>query len=76
MCLENCMKYLFFEFLHLLQEWLLRLKENHPTNWIRQLEWHLLEIVNLKQVNNKFMCAIDFLLDSIIVGFINENVKP
>jgi hypothetical protein len=24
----------------LLQEWLLRLKENHPTNRIRQLEWN------------------------------------
>jgi hypothetical protein len=26
----------FCDFLHVLQEWILRLKENHPTNRIRQ----------------------------------------
>jgi hypothetical protein len=35
------------EFLHLLHEWLLRLNDNHPTNQIRQLEWHHVEIVQL-----------------------------
>jgi hypothetical protein len=28
----------FCDFLHVLQEWILRLKDNHPTNRIRQLE--------------------------------------
>jgi hypothetical protein len=41
-------------------------------NQIRQLEWHPVEIVQLQQVNNKFMCAIDFWLDNIIAGFITE----
>jgi hypothetical protein len=62
----------FCEFMHLLQEWLLRLKRNHLTNQIRQLEWHLVEITELQQVNNKFMCAIYFWLDSIIAGLIIE----
>jgi hypothetical protein len=34
----------FCDFPHVLQEWLLRLKENHPTNQIRQLEWNPVEI--------------------------------
>jgi hypothetical protein len=29
----------FCDFPHLLQEWILRLKDNHAMNWIRQLEW-------------------------------------
>jgi DNA-directed RNA polymerase len=43
----------FCDFAHLLQEWLLRLKDNHPTNKIRQLEWNPVDIVQLQQVNNK-----------------------
>jgi hypothetical protein len=27
----------FYDFMHVLLEWLLRLKDNHPTNQIRQL---------------------------------------
>jgi hypothetical protein len=30
----------FYNFPHLLQEWLLRLKDNHPKNRIRKLEWN------------------------------------
>jgi hypothetical protein len=62
----------FCDFPHLLQEWLLRLKYNHPTNRIRQLEWNPVEIVQLQQVNNKFTCAVDFWLDNIVAGFITE----
>jgi hypothetical protein len=62
----------FFDSPHLLQEWLLRLKDNPTTNRFRQLEWNPVEIVQLQQVNNKFMCAVDFWLDSIVVGFIIE----
>jgi hypothetical protein len=62
----------FCDFPHLLQEWLLRLKYNHPTNRIRQLEWNPVEIVQLQQVNNKFMRAVDFWLDNIVAGFITE----
>jgi hypothetical protein len=32
------------------------------------------DIVQLQQVNNKFMCAIDFWLDNIVAGFIIEFV--
>jgi hypothetical protein len=38
----------FFEFTHMLQEWLLRLKENHPTNQIKYLEWHPVDITQLQ----------------------------
>ena len=31
-----------------------------------------MEIEHLKQVNNKFMCAVDFWLDNIVVGFITK----
>jgi hypothetical protein len=50
----------------------LRLKKNHPTNHIKKLEWHPVEIAKLQQVNNKFTCTIDFWLDNIIAGFITE----
>jgi hypothetical protein len=30
------------------------------------------EIVQLQQVNNKFTCAVDFWLDSIVAWFITE----
>jgi hypothetical protein len=35
----------FCDFLHLLQEWLLRLKDKHPTNRIKHIEWNPVEIV-------------------------------
>jgi hypothetical protein len=47
----------FCDFPHVLQEWILRLKYNHPTNRIRQLEWNYVEIVQLQQVDNKFTCS-------------------
>jgi hypothetical protein len=50
----------------------LRLKENHTKNRIRQLEWTLVQIAQLQQVNNKFTLAIDFWLDNIVAGFIKE----
>jgi hypothetical protein len=34
----------FCDFPHVLQEWLLMLKENHSMNQIRQLEWNPVEI--------------------------------
>jgi hypothetical protein len=52
----------------------LRLKYNHPTNQIRQLEWNPMDITQLQQVNNKFMCIVDFWLDNIVAGFITEFV--
>jgi hypothetical protein len=33
-----------------------------------------LEITQLQQVDNKFTCALDLLLDSIVAGFITEFV--
>jgi hypothetical protein len=50
----------FYDFPHLLQEWILRLKDNHTTNWIRQLDWTPIQIEQLQQVNNKFTRAVDF----------------
>jgi hypothetical protein len=46
------------------------LKYNHPTNRIKQLEWNLVDITKLQQVDNKFTRAIDFWLDNIVAGFI------
>jgi hypothetical protein len=62
----------FCDFLHLLQEWLLRLKDNHPKNRIKQLEWNPVEIAQLQQVNKKFMHAIDLWLDNIVAEFITK----
>jgi hypothetical protein len=62
----------FCDFPHVLQEWILRLKDNHPTNQIRQLEWNFVEIAQLQQVDNKFTRAVDFWLDNIVAGFITE----
>jgi hypothetical protein len=62
----------FCEFMRLLQEWLLRLKENHTMNKRRHLEWNPVEIVQLQQVNNKFMHIVDYCLDRIIAWFIIE----
>jgi hypothetical protein len=64
----------FCDFLHLLQEWLLRLKDNHPTNQIRQLELNHVEIVQLQQVDNKFTRAVDFWLESIVARFSTKYV--
>ena len=36
---------------------------------IKQLQWNPVEIAQLQQVNNKFMRAVDFWLDSIVAGF-------
>jgi len=60
------------DFLHVFQEWLLRSKDNHPTNRIRQLEWNPMDIMQLEQVNNKFTRAVDFWIDNIVAGFITE----
>jgi hypothetical protein len=38
----------FYDFPHLLHEWILRLKDNHATNWIRQLEWTSVQIEQLQ----------------------------
>jgi hypothetical protein len=50
------------------------LKDNHATNWFRQLDWTPVQIEQLQQVNNKFTRAVDFSLDSIVAGFITEFV--
>jgi hypothetical protein len=52
----------FCDFPHVLQEWILRLKYNHVTNWIRQLEWNPVEIMQLQQVDNKFTRTSRFLV--------------
>jgi hypothetical protein len=64
----------FCYFLELLHEWILKLKDTHPTNRIRPLEWTVEIIAWLERVNNKFMCVLDFWLDSITAGFIIEFV--
>jgi hypothetical protein len=46
--------------------------DNHPTNRIRQLDWNLVQIQQLQQVNNKFTRAVDFWLESIVARFITE----
>jgi hypothetical protein len=56
----------------MLQDWILRLKENHLTNRIRPVEWTTKNIACLERVNNKLMHAVDFWLDNIIAGFITE----
>jgi hypothetical protein len=64
----------FCDFSHLLQEWMLRLKDNHATNWIRKIDWTPVQIEHLQQVNNKFTRAVHFWLDSIVAGFITKFV--
>jgi hypothetical protein len=59
----------FSDFPHVLQEWISRLKDKHPTNHIRKLEWNPVEITQLQQVDNKFTRAIDFWLDIIFAVF-------
>jgi hypothetical protein len=50
----------------------LRLKYNHPTNKIRNLEWNYVDIAQLQQVDNKFTRVVDFWLGNIVAGFILE----
>ena len=38
----------FCDFPHLLQDWILRLRDNHATNRIRQLEWTQVHIEQLQ----------------------------
>jgi hypothetical protein len=49
----------FCDFPHLLQQWILRLKENHPINRIGLVEWTTENIVCLQKFNNIFMCIVD-----------------
>jgi hypothetical protein len=56
-------KVFFCDFPHLLQEWILRLKDNHVKNRIRQLDWTPVQVEQLQQVNNKFTRAVNFWLD-------------
>jgi hypothetical protein len=62
----------FYDFPHLLHEWILRLKDNHAKNWIRQLKWSSIQIAQLHQVNKKFTHVVDFWLNSIVAHFITE----
>jgi hypothetical protein len=48
------------------------LKDNHPTNWIRSIEWTTKNITHLEKVNNKFTWTVNFSLDNMIAGFITE----
>jgi hypothetical protein len=64
----------FCYFSNLLQEWILRLKDTHPTNWIRPVEWTVENSARLEKFNKKFTHAVDFWLDSITTGFITEFV--
>jgi hypothetical protein len=43
----NLHKIFFYDFSHLLQEWILRLTDNHPMNRIQHLDWTLVQIENL-----------------------------
>jgi hypothetical protein len=61
-------------FPELLQECILRLKDNHPNDWIRPVEWTSENIAWIQKVNNKFTHAMDFWLDNIVAGFITEFV--
>jgi hypothetical protein len=62
----------FYDFPKLLQEWILRLKDNHETNRIQQLEWNLVQIAQLQHVNKKFTHAVDFWHDGIVTVFITK----
>jgi hypothetical protein len=64
----------FYYFPKLLHEWLLRLKDTHPTNQVRPVEWTTENIVRLERVNNKFMHEVDFWLENIVAGFITVFV--
>jgi hypothetical protein len=62
----------FCDFPHILQEWIKILKDNHPTNQIRQLEWNPEEIAQLQRLIINSPRTVDFWLDSIVAGFITE----
>jgi hypothetical protein len=62
----------FCYFPDLLQEWILRLKDTHPNNWISPVVWTAENIMWLERVNKKFTRAVDFWLDNITAGFITE----
>ena len=62
----------FCYFPELLHEWILRLKDTHPNNRIRLVEWTPKNIAWLERVNNKFTHTVDFWLDNNVLGFINE----
>jgi hypothetical protein len=64
----------FCYFPELLYEWLLRLKDIHPTNQTRPVEWIVENIAQLERVNNKFLCVVEFWLDNITIRFIIEFV--
>jgi hypothetical protein len=68
----NLHEVFFYDFPHLLQEWILILKDNHAMNQIQQLDWTPVQVEQLQQVNNKFTHAVDFWLESIMAGFIIE----
>jgi len=46
------------------------LKDTHPTNHIRLVEWTVENIVQLERVNKKFTCIVDIWLNSITTGFV------
>ena len=62
----------FSEFPTLLQEWITRLKDTHPMNRVRSVEWIEENIARLKRVTNKFMHTVYFWLDNIVVWYITE----
>jgi hypothetical protein len=62
----------FCDFPHVLQEWILSLKYKHPTKRIRHIEWNIVDITQLQQVDNKFTRVVDFWLENIVVGFITK----
>jgi hypothetical protein len=65
---------LFSEFPTISQKWITCLKDTHPKNRVRSVEWTKENIARLKRVNNKFMHAIYFWLDNIVVGYITKFV--
>ena len=50
------------------------MKYNHHINQIRPLEWNIVEVTELQQVDNKFTHAVYFWLDNIVARFITEFV--
>jgi hypothetical protein len=62
----------FSEFPMPFQEWITQLKHTHLTNRVRSVEWMEENIARLKRVNTKFMCAVDFCLNNIVVGYITK----
>jgi hypothetical protein len=52
----------------------LRLKDTHPINRIRPVDWTTKNIVRLERVNNKFTCVVYFWLGSIVAWFIIDFI--